>query len=91
MRESTINQESKDLMKYFEGESSDGEAESNNPIEEDLMAAHIEKKSKSDFSINVYSLFYNDHKTLVMKSLLENSDPDGVFIVLQTNFKAPKV
>lgn len=45
----------------------------------------------SDFNTNIYCVYYESEKTLSMVALREFDDPDSVFIIVETNFQAPKV
>lgn len=49
-------------------------------IDEDIM-------DKLVFSVNIYSVYYDANNNLVMSVLLEVDDPDGVFIIIEINFK----
>lgn len=54
-------------------------------------AAHTAKKVRQNFSINVYSMYFDAYKQMVLKALHEVADPDGVFIVVETNFNVLKI
>ena len=60
--------------------------------------------SVNDFKLNIYSIYFEDvgegdekevgvskKRKMVGKILEEVEDPDGVFIVLQTNFNVRKI
>ena len=59
------------------------------------------KKAKKDFMLNIYSFFFENvdkkavgvskKRKMVGKIVEEVNDPDGVFIVLQTNFHVRKI
>jgi hypothetical protein len=69
---------------------------------DDSVAGPASKKAKKDFKLNIYSLFFTCHderafiykrngKKLAIKIIEEHDNPDGVFIVLETNFDVWKV
>jgi hypothetical protein len=69
---------------------------------DDSVAGPVAKKAKKDFKLNIYSLFFTRHderaiiykrngKKLATKIIDEHDNPDGVFIVLETNFNVWKV
>jgi hypothetical protein len=64
---------------------------------DDSVAVSASKKAKKDFKLNIYSfsftryderaIFYKRNgRKLVIKIIEEHDNPDGVFIVLETNF-----
>jgi hypothetical protein len=69
---------------------------------DDSVAGPVAKKAKKDFKLNIYSLFFTcrDEKAIIysgngnnlsIKIIEEHDNPDGVFIVLETNFDVWKV
>jgi hypothetical protein len=69
---------------------------------DDSVARPVAKKAKKDFKLNIYSLFFTcrdekaiiysgNGKNLSIKIMEEHDNPDGVFIVLETNFNVCKV
>jgi hypothetical protein len=69
---------------------------------DDSVAGPASKKAKKDFKLNIYSLFFTRYderaifykrngRKLVIKIIEEHDNPDGVFIVLETNFDVCKV
>jgi hypothetical protein len=69
---------------------------------DDSVARPVAKKAKKDFKLNIYSLFFTRHdgraiiykrngKKLAIKIIEEHDNPDGVFIVVETNFDVWKV
>jgi hypothetical protein len=69
---------------------------------DDSVAGPASKKAKKDFKLNIYSLFFTcrDEKAIIysgngnnlsIKIIEEHDNPDGVFIVLETNFNVWKV
>jgi hypothetical protein len=64
---------------------------------DDSVSGSVAKKAKKDFKLNIYSfsftryderaIFYKRNgRKLVIKIIEEHDNPDGVFIVLETNF-----
>jgi hypothetical protein len=69
---------------------------------DDSVAQPVAKKAKKDLKLNIYSFFFTweDEKAIIykgngkklsMKIIEEHDNPDGVFIVLETNFYVWKV
>jgi hypothetical protein len=67
---------------------------------DDFIAETVNKKAKRDFKLNIYSFYFVEgkdvfaevnKKKLAIKIIEEHENPDGVFIVLESNFNARKV
>jgi hypothetical protein len=96
-----------DLAEYAQSSStdlstSDLQISTLNLEADDSVARPVAKKAKKDFKLNIYSLFFTRHdgraiiykrngKKLAIKIIEERDNPDGVFIVLETNFDVWKV
>jgi hypothetical protein len=97
LRQSTLDQSTETLLKYCEGDVDLTEKdESGNLIyqfdEDEENVSVSPKKPNKEFIINLYSVFYdNQNRNLTIKALNENQNPDGVFVVIETNFIVPKV
>lgn len=50
-----------------------------------------EIEEANNFDINVYMIFYNENGGLAVKTLFEQENPDGIFIIIETNFSVPKI
>lgn len=86
LRQSTLNPLD---TNYYEDNSNINEVNSTGKSNYPIDHAKIDPKH---FNIDVYSIFYDDSGTLVLQTLYEHPNPpDGVFIIIQTNFSIPKI
>lgn len=79
------------LKKYYEGEGDDLDEIDPIQMEPDHETDHVPKKPKTDFSLNVYCVYFDEHKQFVMNTLHEVNNCDGVFIIVETNFEVPQI